>query len=138
MKQLILIPLIALMLVACNQEAVNEKLTPEMVQNIETSNQQEMLFGHYENVNTVYGGSYKGCCVFDENRIAIANFVTTLFEKETGQKFTGRNMLIGSTSNSLLIYIVPTNNSISLAQKSYILEITKETAEVRTFREMVE
>jgi len=125
------------MIVACKQVPINKKLTPEMLQSIGTSNQQEMLFGHYENVNTVYGGSYKGCCVFDEDRIAIANFVVTFFEKETGQKFTDRNMLIGSTSNSLWIYIVPKNYTSSSNEKSYFLEIDKETAEVSDFIAMV-
>jgi len=120
----------------------HEMLTPEILQNVDTDHSKDMLFGHYENVNTAYGGSYKGCCVFDDNRILLANFVVRYFEQNTGQSFSENNMLIGSTSNSIWVYIVPKNISISTSapssQNSYFLEIDKKTAKVISFRKMAE
>jgi len=138
MKHFCILLLSTIMLVACNNKLEVIKLTPEIVQSIETTSQQEMLFGHYENVNTVYGGSYKGCCVFDKNRLALANFAVAVYEKKTGQKFTDVNMLIGSSSTAILVYLVPLHESQPPTQKSYLIEIDKQTAEVTAFRELIE
>lgn len=141
-------PSLTILLIIClsacmdNDVRQQEMLTPEILQNIDANQSKETLFGHYENVNTGYGGSYKGCCVFDEVRLSLANFVVKYFEQNTGQSFSDKNMLIGSTNNSIWVYIVPKDISISTSvpssQNSYFLEIDKKTAKVTGFRKMVE
>jgi len=136
MKRIIFILVTSiLILAACSAEPAIEKLTPENIQNIETSTQQKMLFGHYENVNTAHGGSYKGCCVFNADRMKLAQFIIEFFEEETGKEFSSRDMLIGTTNEKVLVYIEPSSEMRAVTDKSYYMEINKVTAEVEIFKQ---
>lgn len=127
---------IIILLSGCAQQQPNENqnLTPEIIQNVETTSEQELLFGHYENVNTVYGGSYKGCCVFNKERMKLAHFAIDYFEAQTGEEFGDRDMLIGTTNDKVLVYIKPSASMRKNTSKTYYMQINKASAEVEAFK----
>ena len=129
--------IVLVLLTGCTPQnaVVKQTITPEIIQNIDTTSEQALLYGHYENVRTVYGGSYKGCCVLNEDRIKLAQFVMNLFEEKTGEEFGDRNMLIGSDAVSIIIDIEPSDRMKSLNPKRYYVKINKSTALVETFVE---
>lgn len=109
-------------------------LSPGVLQNIDVSERQSILFGHYEHLNTVYGRTFEGCCVYDADRLALANYAVRLFENSTGESFENKEMLIGSVDNNVWIYFVPKSLLPNPVSKTYVLELDQKTAEVISFK----
>jgi len=109
-------------------------LSPAVLQKIDVSDRQSILFGHYEHLSTVHGRTFEGCCVYDANRLALANYAVKLFENSTGESFQNKEMLIGSVDNNIWIYFVPKSTIPNPRAKTYVLELDQETGEVISFK----
>ena len=124
---------------ACNQVADltsggTAKINPEILQKIEVSDRQSILFGHYEHLATIHGRTFEACCVFDANRIKLANYIVQLFENSTGKSFDDREMLIGGVDDKIWVFIVPKSLSAAPLAKTYVVELDKNTGLINSFK----
>ena len=138
-KTILLLAMGALLATACSeaqeiQVGDASGLSPRVLQQIDVSDRQSILFGHYEDLVTVQGRRFEGCCVFDANRIALANFVVRLFENSTGESFADREMLVGGLNDKIVVYIVPKALTASPTDKTYVLELDRKTATINSFK----
>jgi hypothetical protein len=109
-------------------------INPTVLQKIDVSDRQSILFGHYEDLVTVHGRTFEGCCVFDANRIELANYIVRLFENTTGEDFANREMLIGAVNDKVYVYIVPKALTAAPRAKTYVVELDKKTAVLNSFK----
>lgn len=139
MRKIIATLLLTIPLTACVESREIEKgdasgLSPNVLKSIEVSDRQSILFGHYEHLNTVRGRTFEGCCVYDSNRLALANYAVKLFENSTGESFNDKEMLIGIVDENIWIYFVPKSTLPNPTAKTYVLELDQATAEVISFK----
>ena len=140
MKKLLLaVAVSAAFLTACNNAQELEVgdtvgLNPSVLQNIEVSDRQSILFGQYEHLTTVHGRTFEGCCVYDANRLALANYAVKLFENSTGERFQNKEMLIGAVDDNIWIYFVPKSTIPNPVAKTYVLELDQKSGEVLSFK----
>ncbi|NNC37822.1 MAG: hypothetical protein EX271_00650 [Acidimicrobiales bacterium] len=109
-------------------------LSPSVLKKIDVSDRQSILFGHYEHLSTVSGRTFEGCCVYDANRLELANYAVKLFENSTGDSFDNMEMLIGAVDNNIWIYFVPKSTIPNPRAKTYVLELDQNTGEVISFK----
>lgn len=138
-KRIIIVFVGALLAVACNQVdeiGIGEAsgISPTVLQKIEVSDRQAILFGHYEHLVTVQGRAFEGCCVFDASRIELANYIVELFENSTGKSFSDREMMIGAVGDLVYVYIVPKSLNATPIEKTYVVELDRKTARLKSFK----
>lgn len=126
--------IVATLLLGCaSGNDINSKITTDVLRDVSLSEQQELLFGHYENVNNAYGDNYRGCCVLNSNRVILINYLIEKYEKDLGRSFEGQNMLLGTTNSKVWVIISP---EVEEENPSYFIEFDKNSAKNSGFSRM--
>lgn len=126
--------IVATLLLGCTSgNDINSKITTDVLRDVSLSEQQGLLFGHYENVNNAYGDNYRGCCVLNLNRVILINYLIEKYEKDLGRSFKGQNMLLGTTNSKVWVIISP---EVEGESPSYFIEFDKNSAENSGFSRM--
>ena len=138
-KRLLIAGLVYAVLTACSgsqdiKVTGKSSINPQVLQQIDVSDRQSILFGHYEHLTTAYGLTFEGCCVFDANRLQLANYIVRLFESSTNESFGSREMLIGTVNDKIWVYIVPKALTETAIGKSYVIELDRTSGEVESFK----